>query len=139
MDLINLAKSVAEEYHKNDLYGNENYFEYHLIGVYNLVKSNGFDETHQIVALLHDIHEDHSYPIDLIISKFGYDVGMAVKAISFNKRVETREEYYERVLKNDIARVVKHFDAKFNKEQCIKDFDIDRATYYEDIEKMMSK
>lgn len=139
MDLINLAKSVAEEYHNNDMYGEHNYYQFHILGVHDLVKQHNLSEKHEIVALLHDIHEDHKYPIDLIISKFGYDVGVAVQAISYNKGYETREEYYRRVLKNDIARDVKRFDAMFNKNHSIKTQDKKRAKYYEDIEKMMSK
>lgn len=136
-DKIERAKSESQYYHRNDKYGEHGYFEYHLMGVYEKVVKAGFGEEHQLVAILHDIHEDHKYPIDLIISIYGYDVGKAVEAISFRKGHETRDEYYSGCEKNEIAKVVKYFDSQFNREQSELEGNTKRSKYYSKIEERM--
>lgn len=133
----NEAFKISAEYHVNDLYGDKPYFEHHLKGVADLVRLAGYGLTYQTVALMHDLHEDHKYPIDLIISKFGYDIGKAVEAISYKKGEETKAEYWQRCSENHIAAVVKQYDAKFNKESSYSEFNDKRAKYYAKIEKFM--
>ncbi len=131
------AKKFAEFYHKNDKYGEHPYFEYHLMGVNKLVKRAEYGLVYQTVAVLHDVREDHKIPLDTLISKFGYDIGMAVDAISFRKGEESKAEYWERCSKNPIASIVKTYDAKFNKDQSYFEFNDKRSKYYAKIESIM--
>lgn len=133
------AKKFASHYHKNDKYGDKPYFDFHLMGVANLVKRSGYGLVYQIVAILHDVREDHKIPLDMLISKFGYDIGMAVDAMSYRKGEETKAEYWERCSQNAIASVVKSFDAKFNKEQSFYELNDKRGKYYAKIESIMNK
>lgn len=137
------AKSEAKHYHQDDRYGDYDYYDYHLVGVATLVYEHYKDFPIAIlddlltVAILHDIHEDHGYPIDLIISKYGYDVGMAVKAISYNKAEETRDAYYIRCAANPIASAIKQKDAHFNRLQSLIENNFRRAKYYQKAEDFM--
>lgn len=131
------AKKFAFEYHKNDFYGNKPYFDHHLMGVATLVKRAGYDIVYQTVAILHDVKEDHKVPLDMIISKFGYDIAMAVDAISYRKGKETKQEYWERCSQNPLSCVVKYYDASFNRDTCHLEFDDNRAKYYSKIVKIM--
>lgn len=142
--MIELAMKIAKVAHKEDRYGEKDYFEYHLMNVYHRVEAmvvgmpEGFAIAAKVVAILHDIHEDHDYPLAEIEMLFGKEVRDAVEAISFKKEVESREEYYERVLKNKIAIVVKRADAGENMFNCELDGDKkDRVAYYDKIVKMM--
>lgn len=134
---LELAHKYAKYYHRNDMYGDEPYYDRHLCGVFNSVKDAGYSEEYQKVALLHDIHEDHSFPIDLLISIFGYNVGMAVDAISYRKGHETKQEYWRRCGENKIACVVKRFDAEFNSNSSYEEGDEKRGDHYAGLSKLM--
>lgn len=142
--MIELAIEIAKVAHKEDRYGEKDYFEYHLMNVYRRVEAmvvdmpKEFAVAAKVVAILHDIHEDHDFPLDEIEMLFGKEIRDAVEAISFKKEVESREEYYERVLGNKIAIVVKRADASENMFNCELDGDKkDRVAYYDKIVKMM--
>lgn len=138
VEKLALAHKLAKEYHKDDKYGDKPYYDYHLCGVFTKVKNAGYSTIYQIVSLLHDLKEDHKYPIDLIVSQFGYEIAMAVDAISYRKGEETKSEYWTRCSKNEIASVVKYFDAKFNKDHSYYEFDDKRAKYYATIQSIMN-
>lgn len=141
MKNIELAMMIAKEVHKEDRYGGKVYFDYHLMNVYRraieLVDSEKEKEVVGIVAIFHDIVEDHDYPVEMIVELFGKKIADAVVAMSFDKENESREEYYERVLKNPIAKIVKIADASENRFNCELDGDDKRFAYYDKIVKMM--
>ena len=113
MKNIELAMMIAKEVHKEDRYGDKVYFDYHLMNVYHraiaLVEEKE-REVVGIVAIFHDIVEDHGYDVEMIVKMFGKKIADAVVAMSFDKENESREEYYERVMKNPIAKIVKMTD-----------------------------
>lgn len=140
MKNIELAMMIAKEVHKEDRYGDKVYFDYHLMNVYHraiaLVEEKE-REVVGIVAIFHDIVEDHGYDVEMIVKMFGKKIADAVVAMSFDKENESREEYYERVMKNPIAKIVKIADASENRFNCELDGDMERYAYYDKIVKMM--
>jgi (p)ppGpp synthase/HD superfamily hydrolase len=133
------AMEIARHEHRNDLYGDKPYFDYHICNVVfrveSMLSTSKLPYIHDIdaiiVAFLHDVHEDHNYPLDMIRSKFGTVVMEAVDAISYRKGKETRQEYYERCKKNKIARYVKIHDITENLTNCIREGNTKRQKYYE--------
>ena len=71
------------------------------------------EEDYICVAWLHDIVEDHNYPVEKIRAEFGNDITLAVIAISKIKG-EAYQDYLNRVKSNDIARIVKLSDLAHN-------------------------
>lgn len=140
MKKIEVAMMIAKEVHKEDRYGGKIYFDYHLMNVYHraieLVEEKE-REVVGIVAIFHDIVEDHGYDVGMIVKMFGKKIADAVVAMSFDKENESREEYYERVMKNPIAKIVKIADASENRFNCELDGDMERYAYYDKIVKMM--
>lgn len=141
MKKIEIAMMIAKEVHKDDRYGDKVYFDYHLMNVYRraieLVEGEKEKEIVGVVAILHDIVEDHGYDVGMIEKLFGKKIADAVVAMSYDKENESREEYYERILKNEIAKIVKIADASENRWNCEKDGDEKRFAYYDKIVKMM--
>lgn len=141
MKKIEIAMMIAKEVHKEDRYGDKVYFDYHLMNVYHraieLVEGEEEKEVVGIVAIFHDIVEDHGYDVEMIVKMFGKKIADAVVAMSFDKEKESREEYYERVMKNPIAKIVKIADASENRWNSELDGDVKRVAYYDDIVKMM--
>lgn len=144
MKLVELAVKIAKIEHKDDRYGEKDYFEYHLMNVYRRVEARlielgkEVEEKFLVVALFHDLHEDHDYSLKKIELLFGAEIAAAVEAMSFKKDEESREEYYERVLKNKIAVIVKYADASENMFNCEVDGDKpERVAYYKKIVEMM--
>ena len=140
MKNIELAMMIAKEVHKEDRYGDKVYFDYHLMNVYHLAIALVEEKEREvvgIVAIFHDIVEDHGYDVEMIVKMFGKKIADAVVAMSFDKENESREEYYERVMKNPIAKIVKIADASENRFNCELDGDMERYAYYDKIVKMM--
>ena len=110
-ELIYKAKKLAFEYHKfqRDRAGKP-YLE-HLKTVADGLSIK--EEDYICVAWLHDIVEDHSYPIEKIRSEFGNEIASAVSAISKIKG-ESYQDYLNRVKSNNIARIVKLSDLAHN-------------------------
>lgn len=132
---VNLAQKVAKEFHYGQKYGEHSYFDYHIKGVVDLVynHSPSDDETlkkEMIIAYLHDCVEDTELSLRSIEIMFGEEIKNAVHAITYYKGVETREDYYNRVKSNKLAKFVKICDAKFNARECLKDGAIDRFNKY---------
>ena len=71
-------------------------------------------------------------------SVYGSDVADAVEAISYQKGLETRDEYYKRCKANPLARVVKKYDAMFNMEHNALEGNEKRRNYYKKIVDVMS-
>lgn len=110
-ELINKAKKLAFEYHKDqrDRAGKP-YLE-HLKTVADGLSIK--EEDYICVAWLHDIVEDHNYPVEKIRDEFGNDIASAVMAISKIKG-ESYQDYLNRVKSHDIARIVKLSDLAHN-------------------------
>lgn len=137
MSNIAKAHNLAKAKHWGQKYGDKDYFDFHILGVYELTKKKmrgiGFPFHLQFdvlaVSLLHDILEDTDCTEDYIRNSFGDLVADAVVAITKVKGEEYLH-YLDRVIANPIAKFVKVQDIKFNKEQvkiCIeKGEDLDK-------------
>ena len=135
---VDLAISIAKDAHHTDRYGKHPYFDYHIEGVVSLIKFD-FQETDSlelkneliIVAYLHDVLEDHPDVVDLaMIQKlFSDKIAQAVDAIS-KECYQTKDEYLQVVLNNELARRVKIADSTFNMYNCIIENNFKRAKSY---------
>lgn|SRR5690606_2154807 len=130
------ALGLAAKYHAGQKYGDEDYFDYHILNVLSRVQFNYREHEKindlRIVAVLHDIKEDHPECAgDLEV--FNKDIQEAIESISFKKGKESRKEYYERVKQNELARLVKIQDALENQYNCLKNREYKRSLYYTDI------
>ena len=67
---------------------------------------------YQITALLHELPVDFDYSLDDIRDTFGDKVADAVKVLNNFSLEEAYRTYIKRVVKNDIARIVKIADLK---------------------------
>ena len=73
------------------------------------------DETSVIVALLHDVVEDHGnkYPLSYIRKEFGDEVADAIDLLTHKKGVSYMD-YVKAIKENSIARRVKLADLRHN-------------------------
>lgn len=105
-DLIPKALQFATEAHLGQLRkvtGED--FVVHPIRVSERVKT----DLQKVCALLHDVVEDTPVEIEQIRSEFGHDVAYIVGLLT-HRVGDTYEQYIERVLLNENARVIKVAD-----------------------------
>lgn len=127
--------SMVKEAHKGQIYGNKDYFDYHIMEVVRKVKElySGYSRDLrdlELVALMHDLLEDTSITKEYLEHLSMDDCVIdAVVSITKLKR-ESRAQYLCRVGENFLARKVKIADALVNLENCIKDNNTKRAEYY---------
>jgi (p)ppGpp synthase/HD superfamily hydrolase len=115
MDKIELAKSFAYIYHRDQKYGEEPYYN-HLWRVFDAVKKAGYGEDYQIVALLHDSVEDTSMSYETIERNFGVEIAGDIASITHIEREKYFDYIRESVMHNEVAKVVKFFDLMDNLE-----------------------
>jgi len=113
MDRLAKAYLTASHYHTGQFYGAQPYIN-HLTRVEELVRNSGYSDTYLIVALLHDILEDTDCTPLEIEKEFGCVVRDAVIAMTHKSGFSYRDYVLEQVCKNDIAKVIKFFDATDN-------------------------
>lgn len=129
---IGLARQLALDSTENQFdKSGKNYF-YHLECIANNVSVMG--ECYEVVAYLHDIVEDgHISLVELSKLGFSNEIIIALEAISKMKG-EQYQQYLERVIKNEIAMVVKIADLLDNMNifrlSNISDKDIQRCRKY---------
>lgn len=75
----------------------------------------GRTEVAQAVAWLHDVVEDSNITLQDLAQEFPPEVVAAVEAIT-HRPLEAREDYYQRVAANDLARAVKLADIEDNSD-----------------------
>ena len=80
-------------------------------------------------TILHDIVEDTTMTLDTIRNLFGDEVGDAVDALT-KRPGEPVDSYMVRCNSNEIARIVKLYDAMFNATNCHKNKNENKFTYY---------
>lgn len=130
-ELIHYAKLLARHAHYAQLYGDKDYFEYHVEGVVSSIQKVTSDPVLIIVGLLHDVVEDSVITIDYIKHYFGSEIAEAVDAIT-KRGDETRDDYLIRCRSNSIAHFVKIHDAEFNLAESKKENNTKRIEYYKD-------
>lgn len=112
------ALAYANEKHKNQKRKDGTPYIYHPIRVCLLLKERGYDETHQLVGLLHDTLEDTDATVEEIM-EFGADVAEAVIRLSKNHAESIPEGYFKGIQENPIARAVKNADRLDNLHDAI--------------------
>lgn len=135
-DLVVLAKTLSKTFHRNQKYGLEDYFKYHIKGVVKSLKLHNYTDNYIIVAYLHDIVEDTSVSLETVRNLFGPVIATAVASLT-KRENEPREMYITRCASNPIARVVKLHDAMFNANNCLKNKN--KQKYNEYISNTISK
>lgn len=129
---IALAKQLSRHFHKDQKYGEHDYYEYHIMGVlktlYRVSKEYPTDEM-AIVALLHDVLEDTECTWDTIQNIFGRDVADYVNRLSYVKGYD-KDQYLKDVSIYHVTRIVKYADSLFNYNECIENGNIKRAKKY---------
>lgn len=126
---VEKACSIAREKHKGQYYGNQDYFDYHVLGVVKKVESmckimhigNSSLSYYKliIIAYLHDIVEDTNYSLQEIGEEFGYDIEDCIRIITKAKD-EDYLKYLERVRVNHYTNLVKQCDVSFNLSETIE-------------------
>lgn len=135
------AKRLAKKIHKGQKYGKHDYFDYHVMNVYNRVKSKGYGYEYQIVALLHDTIEDTDkfcpysvFRLEIEIEdKFGIDIMCSVSKLTHFKKNTimgvTMGRTYNGYISNigaqgmlylDKTKVVKICDLEENLSHCVE-------------------
>lgn len=112
---VTSARMVAVHAHEGqtDKAGNP-YFLAHVADVVRRVEEAGLSYQHVAVAYLHDVVEDTQWTFgDLRAMGFPKKIVEAVDAIT-HRPYEPRHDYYERVLRNVLAREVKYLDIASN-------------------------
>lgn len=112
-DLISQALQLAVVAHGRQIDKSGAPYILHVLDVWRSIRSADFDQTHQIVAILHDVVEDSPYDIAYINELFGERIAKAIDAIS-KRKGETREQYLLRVKADPIATAVKIADSADN-------------------------
>ena len=129
---ILLAKQLSRHFHKDQKYGEHDYFEYHVLGVlktlYRVSKEHPTEEM-VVVALLHDVLEDTECTWDTIQNIFGSDIADYVSCLSYIKGYD-KDQYLKDVSIYPVTRMVKYADSLFNYNECIKDGNLKRAKKY---------
>jgi (p)ppGpp synthase/HD superfamily hydrolase len=112
--LVELAKSMATEAHKNDIRTDGKPYLSHVEAVAESVAAHGGPPQAVIVAWLHDVLEDHAdYYVEHVMKKIPSWVHDAVQAISRQPK-EPYYRYLRRVLENELAIMVKIEDLRHN-------------------------
>lgn len=108
------ARHVAFKAHLGQVdKGGEAYIG-HPARVAEAVRKAGYDHDVQAAAWLHDVVEDTTVTLDdLRRQGFSERIVAAVDALTQRKK-EKAQDYYARVLQNDVAHVVKWFDIADN-------------------------
>lgn len=131
-DRIELAKQLSKHFHKGQMYGTYDYYEYHILGVVKTLElvAKKLTEDMIIVALLHDLLEDTDCEYETLENIFNFNICDSV--IRLSKLGDVNEfEYIEGILFSDTARVVKYADSLFNHQECVRVGDLKRAEKYQ--------
>ena len=117
-DSLQLALEFAKEKHKGQKrIGGDDYIT-HPIAVYEIVKSQGFDENCQIAALFHDLIEDTDATEEEIL-KYGNSQILEAVNLLTKKKGYDMAEYINAIKQNPIAFAVKAADRLHNLECAI--------------------
>ena len=129
---ILLARHLSRHFHKDQKYGEHDYFDYHILGVlktlYRVSKEHPTEEM-AVVALLHDVLEDTECTWDTIRNIFGCDTDDYVYYLSYAEEYD-KDQYLKDISIYPVTRIVKYADSMFNYNECIKDGNHKRAKKY---------
>lgn len=106
------AMTIAEEQHKNQMYGEHKYIK-HLLDCAKIAKFLNFSENVVIACFLHDIIEDTAYNYNDIKNNFDKTVAEIVYAVTDElgrNRKERKIKTYPKIRENNDAILVKICD-----------------------------
>lgn len=138
--LLGLAHEWSMTKHEGQMYAlGAPYFVAHIQAVVDEVKrmmpANLYSVNDmfraQVVAYLHDIVEDTDVSTMDIYDAFGSEIAESVGAMTKGSG-ETNKEYLQRLVQDDIARIVKKADSMVNLRACIITGSPSRAQKYLD-------
>lgn len=122
MDVYGSAVKRAMEYaqmaHKDQKYGDGDYYTNHILPVVEMTFALGGDDIHMIVACLHDGIEDKRMTVQGILDKFGLAVLTHVLALT-KQEGETYPQYVRRASRDPVALIVKLADLSCNLKNCV--------------------
>lgn len=119
-DKIKKALQLAKIHFEPKLRNNgKNYYEDHILKVYNKVKEMKYSEEYQLVAILHDMLEDTNVSYEYLCNEFGKDIADAVKILTIDKTKCPMSEFEEvkTACENELTKVVRFTDRLSNLEQ----------------------
>lgn len=126
-----LAYLLAKQAHKGQMYGTNDYFEYHVLGVVSMLRQLGYEGDYITVALLHDVVEDTKITEDVLNDLFTFDVVEAVSYLTkINSSNYSEETYLKGIKKSELAIKVKIADSTFNLFENVRNKDKQRAKKY---------
>ena len=85
----------------------------HPLEVSNILDKKGFSKEYQIAGLFHDLLEDTDTTYEEILKMSNLEIANAVKLVTKEKEY-IMSEYMERIMQNDMARMVKLADRLHN-------------------------
>lgn len=85
----------------------------HPVEVSKILKQKGFSKDYQIAGLFHDLLEDTDTTYEEILKISNLEIAEAVRLVTKEKGY-IMAEYIERIMKNDMARMVKLADRIHN-------------------------
>lgn len=119
-NLIEKAREIAFEYHKDQLYGNRPYMD-HLDHVAGVCKRFGKGTNRRLMAAcyLHDILEDTPMTHQELGKLVGGDVANIVFGVTDTPRKDKEFTFKNRTRYNNFAINVKYYDRIANVEACL--------------------
>ena len=86
----------------------------HPIGVAEMLKDKGFSQEYQIAGLLHDTIEDNEETTyEEILNLTNLEIATAINLVTKEENYD-EQDYHDRIMKNDMARMVKLADRLYN-------------------------
>lgn len=102
-----------KEKHKNQKRIQGTPYYIHPLTVSEILDKKGFPLDYQIAGLFHDLLEDTDTTYEEILEISNVDIAEAIRLVTKEKGYDM-SEYIERIMKNDIARMVKLADRVHN-------------------------
>ena len=138
---IELAKQLSKHFHKGQMYGEHDYYTYHILGVVKTLElvAKEVSEDKIIIALLHDVLEDTPCTYNTIENIFGTWIADCVQRLS--KIGHYNMIYYmEEIGRYKTTQAVKYADSLFNHQECVKVGNLRRAEKYQrNLQQLYSK
>lgn len=111
---LDVAKAIAHEAHKGQLYGDRDYVEAHIEPVASLIAGLGYGIDYQAVGWLHDVFEDSEIgPTEVLNGGVPPHVVKAAQLLTKKSGVE-HQAYLDEISKDPLAAVGKFADSSLN-------------------------
>ena len=118
MNDITLAIIYASKKHDGQTRKDGTPYIYHPLRVAEKLKSDGWPETVQITALLHDVLEDTNTSKAELVAIFGCEIAEAIDLLTRKPGIQ-EEKYVSDILTNQTATAIKEADKIDNVLECV--------------------